>query len=144
MLRPSIPPSPSPVGAGNDGQFKILTAAIGAPDLAADARFSSNAQRVANRDVLIPLLEELLRKQTAQHWIDALGGRVPAAPIRNIKQTFEHPQAVARGVTTEVDHPRAGRITISAPAVRYGEGKMPVSARGRKERTRVECSASVR
>ncbi|PWN97869.1 CoA-transferase family III [Tilletiopsis washingtonensis] len=116
------------VGAGNDGQFKILTAAIGAPDLAADARFSSNAQRVANRDVLIPLLEELLRKQTAQHWIDALGGRVPAAPIRNIKQTFEHPQAVARGVTTEVDHPRAGRITISAPAVRYGEGKMPCSA----------------
>ncbi|PWN43175.1 CoA-transferase family III [Ceraceosorus guamensis] len=115
------------VGAGNDGQFKTLTGVLGKPALAADERFASNAGRVANRDVLIPLLEELLKTQTAQHWIDKLGGRVPAAPIRNIKQTFEHPQAVARGVTTEVDHPRAGRIKISAPAVRYGEGKMPVS-----------------
>ncbi len=115
------------VGAGNDGQFKHLCGVLGEPALAADPLYASNSARVANRDTLIPRLSELLRKRDSEEWLRALNGRIPAAPIRNIAGTFSHPQAVARGVTTQVDHPRAGRITIAAPAVRYGEGKMQVT-----------------
>lgn len=115
------------VGAGNDGQFGKLCNALGQKDLATDPRFSTNSQRVANRETLIGILDGLFTRETTSHWCDSIGKLgIPIAPIRNIEQTFKHPQSVGRQVTTEIDHPRAGRITINAPAVRYGESKMQV------------------
>jgi succinate--hydroxymethylglutarate CoA-transferase len=122
------------VGAGNDSQFKKLCGALGQPSLAQEDRFLTNKDRVANRDVLIKILEDIFKKETTETWyekISKLG--IPIAPIRNIEGTFNHPQAIDRGVVTEVDHPRAGRIKINSPAVRYGEGKMQVSVRNEKE-----------
>jgi len=52
---------------------------------------------------------------------------VPFGPINNIEQTFKHPQAVARGVVVEVQHPRAGKIKLVGPAVTYNGKKMPVN-----------------
>lgn len=54
----------------------------------------------------------------------------PHAPVNTIAGTFAHPQAIARGVVVEVDHPRAGKIKLLAPAVRYDGQKMEVRSRG--------------
>ncbi|EPQ32116.1 uncharacterized protein PFL1_00313 [Pseudozyma flocculosa PF-1] len=116
------------VGAGNDGQFKLLCGVLGRPDLAESPLYATNQARVANRGTLIPLLDQLFSTQPIQHWIDEIRGRIPAAPIRNIRGTFdEHPQAKARKVVTTVEHPRAGSIKILSPAVTYGKGKMKVT-----------------
>ncbi|PWN38339.1 CAIB BAIF family enzyme [Meira miltonrushii] len=115
------------VGAGNDGQFRKLTKALGEPALADDERYATNAQRVANRDELIDKLSALFSHKSTKQWCDEISKLgIPIAPIRNIQETFEHPQAVGRDVVCEVDHPRAGKIKINSPAVRYGEGKMQV------------------
>ena len=47
------------VAAGNDGQFMKFVAALGAPELAQDARFRTNPGRVTHRAVLVPLLTSL-------------------------------------------------------------------------------------
>lgn len=115
------------VGAGNDSQFKKLCAALDQPSLAEDPRFLSNKERVSNRDVLVTILGDAFKTDTTEAWCDKISKLgIPIAPIRNIEQTFNHPQAVDRQVVTEVDHPRAGRIKINSPAVRYGDGKMKV------------------
>lgn len=49
---------------------------------------------------------------------------VPFAPINNIGQTFNHPQAKALKVVEEVEHPRAGKIKLAAAAVTY-DGQKP-------------------
>lgn len=115
------------VGAGNDGQFRKLTNALGRPELADDERYRSNGQRVKHRDELIERLSDMFATKTTEQWCEQIGKLgIPIAPIRNIEQTFNHPQALGRDVVVEVDHPRAGRIKINAPAVRYGEAKMRV------------------
>ena len=48
------------------------------------------------------------------------------SPINNIAQTFAHPQAIARQVVEEVDHPRAGRIKLPAAPVMYDGKKLKV------------------
>jgi succinate--hydroxymethylglutarate CoA-transferase len=53
--------------------------------------------------------------------------RIPFGPINNIRQTFEHPQVLARELVVEVDHPRAGRIKLVGPAVKYNDHRMKVS-----------------
>ncbi|EJU05507.1 CAIB/BAIF family enzyme [Dacryopinax primogenitus] len=117
------------VGAGNDRQFKILAEQIlERPELAEDERFITNGLRVQNRVVLCGLIADCLMEETRDYWLakfDGLG--VPFGPINNIQQTFEHPQAVARGITAEVEHPRAGNIKLVAPAVHYNGARMPIS-----------------
>ncbi|KAE8269573.1 hypothetical protein A4X09_0g2781 [Tilletia walkeri] len=119
------------IGAGNDGQFNTLTRLLGAPDLATDPRFLTNRDRVANRDVLISLLNDLLSHRTSEQWLDLFRNapppHFPVAPIRDMKGTFEHPQTQARGMTQTMNHPRAGKIQVVSPAVSYGGGKMPLS-----------------
>jgi len=116
------------IGAGNNKQFAVLVDKILArPEMGTDARFSSNASRVANRTELVKAISDVLLTQTRSYWLDKFTGKgIPFGPINNIQQTFKHPQAIARGVTVEVDHPRAGTIKLVGPAVSYNGEKMPV------------------
>ncbi|KAG6832016.1 hypothetical protein H0H92_006052 [Tricholoma furcatifolium] len=116
------------IGAGNNKQFKLLAEHILSNSaLAADPRFATNEARVANRDELIRIISDTLLKEDRSHWIERFTGLgVPFGPINNIKQTFDHPQAIARQVTVEVEHPRAGKIKLVAPAVSYNGKKMDV------------------
>ncbi|KAF6757545.1 CoA-transferase family III domain-containing protein, partial [Ephemerocybe angulata] len=114
------------IGAGNNKQFKILAEKVlDLPALASDPKFSTNDARVANRTELVQIINEALMKRDRDYWLERFQGLgVPFGPINNIKQTFEHPQAVARQVT--VEHSRSGKIKLVAPAVAYDGQKMPV------------------
>ncbi|QRV92617.1 CaiB/baiF CoA-transferase family protein [Ceratobasidium sp. AG-Ba] len=117
------------IGAGNEKQFALLAEKVlSKPELVTDARFSSNGERVKNRAELIQIITDKLMQHERDHWLDRFKGLgVPHGPINNIAQTFDHPQAKARGVTVEVEHPRAGKIEMVAPAVHYNGERMPVT-----------------
>ncbi|WOO84448.1 Succinate--hydroxymethylglutarate CoA-transferase [Vanrija pseudolonga] len=115
------------VSAGNNKQWAILCGpeVFNKPEWIDDPRFNSNNQRVANRGELIPLINEVLSHHTKDEWVEKLTGKgLPFAPINNIAQTFAHPQAKARKVVEEIDHPRAGKIKLAAAPVSY-DGKKP-------------------
>jgi len=100
---------------------------LGEPALPTDPRFVTNEARVKNRAALVRIIEGALMQHDRDHWLARFTGLgVPFGPINNIQQTFAHPQAVARGVTVEVEHPRAGKIKLVAPAVSYNGEKMKV------------------
>ena len=127
-----------------DAQFVKLCKILDRPALSADAAYSSNASRVSHRAQLIPLLTEALSTRTTSEWLDLMrGAGFPFAPVNNIQQTFEHPQAVARRVTTEVEHPRAGKIKVLSPAVAYNNHKMQVSVGQGPRITRVHTLCAI-
>ncbi len=101
------------LAVGNDAQFARFMAAVGQPNLAADPRFATNAARVLNRDVLIPLIADLTRKQTEADWLvqlEALG--IPAGPIKDLRETFDSPQVAARDMKITLPHPVAAKGTV--------------------------------
>ncbi|KAF9354210.1 hypothetical protein BGX26_007962 [Mortierella sp. AD094] len=112
------------IGAGNDGQFKILCSVLGLESLCETPAYKTNKDRVRNRKELIAILTERLKTKPNADWLKALEGRgIPFAPINNLAQTFEHPQVIARGMVQEIEHPKAGRIKLTGPAVKYSETK---------------------
>jgi succinate--hydroxymethylglutarate CoA-transferase len=117
------------IGAGNDKQFRLFSEKIlQQPALADDPKFSSNGARVKNRAVLVQIITDVLEQYSRDHWIEQFTGLgVPFGPINNIQETFEHPQAIARGAIVEIDHPRAGKLKLVAPAVCYNGKRMPVT-----------------
>lgn len=111
------------VAVGNDGQFTRFVEAAGQPDLATDERFATNAARVENRDVLIPIIKDFMKQKTGQEWIDDLEKvGVPCGPLNNMEQVFAHPQVQARGMQMELDHPLAGTVPqVASPIKITGE-----------------------
>jgi len=101
------------VAAGNDGQYKKFVAAGGEEQLASDERFSTNPARVANREVLIPLLTDMVKRKSRQEWISLLEeAGVPCGPINRLDDVFNDPQVKARGMQITLPHPTAGSVKL--------------------------------
>ena len=107
------------LAVGNDGQFDKFCAVAGCPELAADARFARNADRVRHRDALVPLLVPILRRRTRADWLAALeAAKVPCGPINDLAEVFADAQVRARGMTLAVPHPLADDLELVASPIR--------------------------
>ena len=103
------------LGIGNDGQWKQFCERAEKKEWAEDDRFKTNANRVENRKILIPLLDELFLQNEIAHWLSILESvGVPCGPINTIDQLFDDPQVQAREMVIQVDHPSAGVINMVA------------------------------
>lgn len=110
------------VGAGNDGQFRVLCKVVGRPEWAQDARFASNAARVSNRAVLVTLINEVLAARDADDWLAAFrAAGIPCAPINSVPEAFGHPQAAARDMVLHVEHPTAGTLKLAGFPYKFSE-----------------------
>lgn len=115
------------IGGGNDRLFGILCDQLGRPEWRADARFTSNDARVAHREELERLIEEVTRTRSTKEWLDLFEGcGMPYAAINDVMDTLNHEQVRARGMVTQVQHPECGEISLVSPPVKYSESKTPV------------------
>ncbi|MGM3275745.1 CaiB/BaiF CoA transferase family protein [Ralstonia sp. 24A2] len=107
------------VAVGNDGQFRRFVDAGGMPELADDPRFATNPQRVANRDVLVPILAEMVKRFRKGEWIDKLeAAGVPCGPINDLHEVFDNEQVQARGLRVDLPHPSAGTVKLVGSPVK--------------------------
>ncbi|MDP9361521.1 MAG: CoA transferase [Acidobacteriota bacterium] len=99
---------PFAIGAGTDRHFvELCERVLRRPELAADARFATNAQRVQHRETLVPLLEEEFRKRTASQWVaHCRRAAIPASLIRGVREALRRP--AARALVESVEHPEIG------------------------------------
>jgi crotonobetainyl-CoA:carnitine CoA-transferase CaiB-like acyl-CoA transferase len=96
------------VAVGNDHQFAKFAAALGHPEWAADPRFAHNSNRVANREIIAPLIQSVLITRTVGDWVALCRDiDVPAAPVNTVAQAFDFPQTQARGMEIEMNHLQA-------------------------------------
>jgi len=115
------------LAVGNDAQFARFCAIAGHPEWAGDPRFARNANRVRNRDVLVPLIAYAMRMRVRADWLAALeAGGIPCSSVNDIDEVFADPQVRARGLQVAVDHPArdalplvASPLRLSATPVRY-------------------------
>ena len=105
------------VAVGSDAQFQRFCEALEAPELAADPRFETNAQRQVARKELLPAIQQLVRLRSRSEWLERFEAHgIPAGPIFDMAEAFSSPLATDRAMRSEVDHPTAGRISqVGAP-----------------------------
>ncbi len=109
------------LAVGNDSQFAKFCEAAGKPEWATDQRFAKNADRVRNRDVIVPLIAEVMKTRTQRQWLDALEPlAIPSGPINRLDQVFADPQLVARGLRRDLPHPLAGTVPQVGTPIRFG------------------------
>lgn len=113
---------------GNDNQFAKFSEVAGHPEWAKDDRFRTNTARVANRTILIPMLQSATKMRTTTEWISTLEAcSVPCGPINTLRQVFADPQVVHREMQVRMPHPSAGEISVIANPIRLS--RTPVEYR---------------
>jgi len=102
------------LGAANERQWGLLCDLLRRPDMKTDSRFAANRDRVTNRDVLVAELNKTFSERDVDDWLaDLIEAGLPCGPINSIPQVFDHPQARAREMILESEHPTAGTVRLT-------------------------------
>lgn len=116
------------LAVANDRQFANLCRVLGLPDMPADPRYATNRARMANRDTLLPALQDALRTRPAREWMDALNAvGVASGPINDVAAVQEDPQIRHRGVFRDITTGSGEAVPCVANPIRFSE--TPVSYR---------------
>ncbi len=110
------------LGVANNSLWERACRALGREDLAKDPRFDTEANRVANRAALIPILNETFGSRPAAEWLAKLDRHgVPAGRIKTVAEVCESPHLRERGMVVSLAHPKAGAITVMGVPIRLHE-----------------------
>ena len=108
------------IAAGNDNLYRRLCVTLGRPELGEDARFLTNGDRVVNRGILVPMIEEITRTWDIEELMAALDkAGIPNAPLQNVAQVSDHPQTQAVGILQT--GPEGALPTVGLPLAFDGE-----------------------
>jgi len=95
---------------------------IGKEEWITDPRFESNPKRVENRDVLLPLVADVLAQKTCDEWVDLfVEASIPCGPVNDMQHLFADPQVLHRNMVAEVPHPTIGALRLAGIPLKYSE-----------------------
>ena len=109
------------VGVANDELWQRFCAAVDRNDLKADSRFARAPDRVRHRDVLVPLVQAIIKERSRQDWLtrlDAAG--VPCGAIRTVAEVCESEVLKARNMIISMPHASAGAVKGIKSALELG------------------------
>jgi crotonobetainyl-CoA:carnitine CoA-transferase CaiB-like acyl-CoA transferase len=110
------------VGAANQGNWLRLVDALEAPDLRDEPRFATNADRMRNLEVLTATLTPLFKRRTSAEWLLRLEqAGVPAGPVLEVGQMHGDPQALAREMIVQTEHPTAGHVKAIGLPIKFSD-----------------------
>ncbi|GAA2089258.1 CaiB/BaiF CoA transferase family protein [Actinomadura alba] len=123
--------APVQVAVGSEGLWRAFAPIVGLdPD---DPRFAGNGDRVARRQELVGLIEEVFGTEPAEVWLERLAqAGVPAGKVRTLDDVYEWEQTRSQGLLLDVDHATLGRVTLPGPPLRLDDAPY---AGGREKHT---------
>lgn len=108
------------IAAYHEDRWKALCEVLGDPALATDARFATNAQRMANRAALTGKLSQLLASHSSEEWQTRLeAADIICGPIADYDMLLASPQLAHNGVIVETHNVDAGVVRM--PGAAFGD-----------------------
>ncbi|HEV7250173.1 MAG TPA: CaiB/BaiF CoA-transferase family protein [Shinella sp.] len=106
------------LAVGNDRMFvDFCEKVIGRPELGRDPRFLTSHQRALHRDELLPMLADIISRESCEHWLTAcLEASVPAGQVKSVSEALRSQSVTARGVVQHLEHPELGIVALIRPA----------------------------
>jgi crotonobetainyl-CoA:carnitine CoA-transferase CaiB-like acyl-CoA transferase len=105
--------------------WERLADALGHPDLKSDPRFATTPARLANRDALTALLDDIFMQHPTGHWVALLGGICPVAPVNDLAQALDNPFIRRRGMVDTVPHPARAELKVLANPILVDGERLP-------------------
>ena len=108
------------MAVANQKLFVDTCKALSHPEWATDPRFATIADRVANKPLLMKMMEDVLKTDTKENWAQKLR-HLPAGPIRTMKEALDEPEVKRRGMLKTYKHARVGDVPLIGSNYRFSD-----------------------
>jgi len=113
------------LGVASDNVWRAFCRQVERNDLAADERFSTNSDRIANYDALLPIVRDIIRGKTCDQWLAELrAAGVPCGRINTVAEALGDPHVIERGFIVELEHPALGLIKSLATPIHLADSPL--------------------
>ncbi len=110
------------IAAHADAHFPILCRVIGRPEMATDPRYGNVQDRRTHQASIIEAVSAFTRGHTKQELLGILGGKVPFAPVNDVRDVFADPHFAAREMVVPVPHPGIDeQMRVAGVAIKMSE-----------------------
>lgn len=110
------------IAVPNDWLWRKMCDALGLDDLKNDPKFTTNSDRVTNRNELINRINEYTQQYTAEETISKLkAAGVPCGPLNTIDKVLTDPQVLHREMVLETNHPTIGKLKMLGFPMNFSE-----------------------
>ncbi len=110
------------LGVASDNVWRAFCRHVDRDELAADPRFATNAERIANYAALLPVVREIIRAKPCDVWLRELrAAGVPCGRINTTAEALGDPHLLERGMIIELEHPALGLVKSLATPVHLSE-----------------------
>ena len=104
----------------SDRGFEAFCKAIGRPELGADEKFRTNADRNANEDALREIIETWTSEREAAEIVAAMdAAQIPAAPVLSLADVAGSEHIASREMISTIAHPTLGDVALVPQPVRF-------------------------
>lgn len=116
------------ITVGNNAQFqRFCIDVIERPDLAEDERFKTNVLRSTHRQVLVPILHEVLRLHTRAVLLERLNAAgIPCGEVLGLHEALCSPRARDSALVRQVPHAEVGSMAMYGSPYRFDGSHLPV------------------
>ncbi len=113
------------LGVASDNVWRAFCRHVGRAELAADARFAANAERIANYEALVPIVRAIIRDKPCDDWLRELrAAGVPCGRINTTAEALADPHIIERGMIIELEHPALGIVKSLATPVHLSDSPL--------------------
>jgi formyl-CoA transferase len=113
---------PIAIAVANQKLWVNFCKLIGKQEWVDDPRFESNPKRVENREVLLPLLDDVMEQKTCDEWMELfVEAAIPCGPVNDMQHLFADEQVQHRDMIAEIPHPTIGMLRLGGIPIKYSE-----------------------
>jgi len=110
------------IGAANQKLWTSFCNLVGKEEWLTDPRFETNPKRVENRDVLVPLVAEVMAQKTCDEWVSLfVDASIPCGPVNTMESLFADPQVLHRNMVAQVPHPTIDPLRLVGIPIKYSD-----------------------
>ncbi|MFT4560538.1 MAG: crotonobetainyl-CoA:carnitine CoA-transferase CaiB-like acyl-CoA transferase [Gammaproteobacteria bacterium] len=116
---------PLMVMCGNDGMFRRMMTALGAPELGEDPRYALNVNRAKNLPELQEWIRERFKTDNQEGWLKRLSDAdVPVAPVRSVAETMNSDEIRDRQMILELEDPNGEPVRLLGSPLKFSESSV--------------------
>jgi len=109
------------IAPSNDTMVERFLGALDKLHLLDDERFADNARRMANRDALREILNDVTETRGVEEWIEHLNrAGVPCGRVHDLRETFADPQVQAQEMRLTLEQ-ASGKVPVTGFPVKMRE-----------------------
>ena len=110
------------VAPANETFLERFLDVLGLREILEEPRFETNAERMANRDELLEVINRVTERESVAHWIDVINeAGCPCGRVMNLDEVFSDPQVLATDMVLEVEHPAHGVVKMTGFPVKLSD-----------------------